>query len=110
MCIRDRFDVGDSTAGTIQILSPAGPSGTQVIVSIFQYTTFNYDASSPPKRVGPPGNCNSAKSDACSRPAASKITVAVSGTGSSFNNTWIEITIPLVALNASGTASGGVYG
>jgi hypothetical protein len=106
----DLFDVGDSTAGTIQILSPAGPSGTQVIVSKFQYTTFNYDASSPPKRVGPPGNCNSSKSDACSDPAASQITVAKAGVGSSFDNTWIEITVPLVALNAGGTASGGVYG
>jgi hypothetical protein len=105
----DLFDVGDSTAGTIQILSPAGPNGTQVLVSSFQYTTFNYDASSPPKRVGPPGNCNSSKSDACQDPAASKIVVAASG-GSSFNNTWIEITVPLVALNAGGTASGGVYG
>ena len=106
----DLFDVGDSTAGTIQILSPAGPGGTQVPVSSFQYTTFNYDASSPPKRIGPPGNCNSSKSDACSDPAAAQITVAKSGTGSSFNNTWIEITIPLVALKADGTASVNPYG
>lgn len=105
----DLFDVGDSTAGTIQILSPAGPSGTQVKVSSFQYTTFSYDASSPPNRVGPPGNCNSSKSDACSDSAASQIIVAAAG-GSSFNNTWIEITVPLVALNGSGTPSGGAYG
>jgi hypothetical protein len=105
----DLFDVGDSTAGTIQILSPAGPGGSQVQVKSFQYSTFSYDTSSPPKRVGPPGNCVAGTSDACSDPAASQIVVAAGGS-SSFNNTWIEITIPLLSLKADGTPSGAAYG
>ena len=88
----DLFDIGDSTAGYIQILSPNGPGGTQTVVNNFSYTTYNYNAAGA--RVSP-GNCVSGASDACSGTGRSKITVATSGGGSSFNDTWIEITIPL---------------
>jgi hypothetical protein len=93
----DLFDVGDSTAGTIQILSPDG--GTQKLVNNFSYTTYSINASG--QRVSP-GNCGlSGTSDACSASGRSSITVA-GGSGSSFNNTWIEITIPLSTTYGSG--------
>jgi hypothetical protein len=43
-----------------------------------------------------PGNCIAGKSDACSASGRDRITVATSANGSSFNNTWIEITVPLL--------------
>ena len=49
-----------------------------------------------------PGNCVSGKSDVCSASGRNKITVATSANGSSFNNTWIEITIPLSSTYGSG--------
>ena len=103
----DLFDIGDSTAGYIQILSPNGPGGTQTVVNNFSYTTYNYNAAGA--RVSP-GNCVSGASDACSGTGRSKITVATSGGGSSFNDTWIEITIPLgntYGDNGLGRAAGG---
>jgi hypothetical protein len=99
----DLFDIGDSTAGTIQILSP-DTSGSPVSVK-FNYTTFKYDSTL--SHVGPPGNCNAGKSDACSDNGVLSITVSGSG-GSSFNNTWIEITIPLgTTYGANGLWQGG---
>ena len=95
----DLFDIGDSTAGYIQILSPNGPGGTQTVVNNFSYTTYNYNAAGA--RVSP-GNCVSGASDACSGTGRNKITVATSGGGSSFNDTWIEITIPLGNTYGSG--------
>ena len=92
----DLFDIGDSTAGTIQILSPDG--GTQKLVNNFSYTTYNFNAAG--QRVSP-GNCQSGKSDSCSGSGRSSITVAGGG-GSSFNDTWIEITIPLSTSYGSG--------
>jgi hypothetical protein len=93
----DLFDIGDSTAGTIQILSPDG--GAQTLVKNFSYTTYNFNASG--QRVSP-GNCISGNSDACSGSPRSSITVAKNPGGSSFNNTWIEITIPLPTSYGSG--------
>jgi hypothetical protein len=95
----DLFDIGDSTAGYIQILSPNGPGGTQTVVNNFSYTTFNYNSAGA--RVSP-GNCVAGNSDTCSGTGRNKITVATSGGGSSFNNTWIEITIPLGNTYGSG--------
>jgi hypothetical protein len=105
----DLFDVGDSTAGFIQILSPdAGTLNptSPTVVSNFSYTTYNYNTAGV--RVNN-GNCASGNSDTCSGSNRSMITVAktVSGsTKSSFNNTWIEITIPLPSSygSAGGTA------
>jgi hypothetical protein len=94
----DLFDIGDSTAGSIQILSPdAGtpnPSGP-VQVTNFSYYTYNYDSNLNQQTSTSKGNnCKGGTSDACSDTGRSSITV--SGTsGSSFNNTWIEITISL---------------
>jgi hypothetical protein len=99
----DLFDIGDSTAGTIQILSP-DTSGSPVPVK-FNYTTFKYDSTL--SHVGPPGNCLAGKSDACSDNGVPSITVSGSG-GTSFNNTWIEITIPLgTTYGANGLWQGG---
>jgi hypothetical protein len=87
----DLFDVGDSTAGTIQIMSPDVdyPAANPALVTNFSYTTFNYNATG--QRVNN-GNCHSGVSDLCSDTGRSSINVN-SGSGSSFNNTWIEITI-----------------
>jgi len=90
----DLFDIGDSTAGTIQILSPDG--GSQALVN-FSYTTFSYNAAG--QRVSP-GNCVDGRSDSCSGTGSSIIVAGSSG--SSFNNTWIEITIPLATTYGSG--------
>ena len=60
------------------------------MVTNFSYTTYNYDSSG--NEVSP-GNCTGV-SDSCSGALRNRITVAGSN-GSSFNNTWIEITIPL---------------
>jgi hypothetical protein len=99
----DLFDVGDSTGGTIQILSPDGNIQT---ATNFNYTTFNYNASMV--RVGPPGNCKSGVSDLCVDSNVPSITVANGSNQSSFNNTWIEITIPLgTTYGASGLWQGG---
>jgi Putative Flp pilus-assembly TadE/G-like len=102
----DFFDIGDSSAGTIQILSP-DTAGSPVPIN-FNYTTFNYNASLG--RVGPPGNCKAKSgstvgSDSCTGTGVSSITVArLNGTTpiSSFNNTWIEISIPLPTTYGSG--------
>jgi hypothetical protein len=76
------FDIGDSTAGSIQIISPNGPGGSQ------QQATFTYTTSS---------DCVAGKSDACSSPpgGVTSITVAKDPGGSSFNSTWIYISIDL---------------
>jgi hypothetical protein len=97
----DLFDVGDSTAGYIQILSPDGGSPT---IAGFSYATYNYDASG--ERVSP-GNCVNGASDSCTGgPGRTKITVNSGST--SFNNTWIEITIPLpTSYGSTGLWQGG---
>jgi hypothetical protein len=82
----DLFDIGDSTAGSISILSPAGAGGTQTTA------TFNYTTSS---------ECIAGKSDACSGNGRTSITVA-GGSGSSFNSTWLHISIPLGNTYGSG--------
>jgi hypothetical protein len=105
----DLFDVGDSTAGYIQILSPDAGTlnpANPVVVTNFSYTTYNYNSSGV--RVNN-GNCVAGNSDKCSDTNRSMITVAKSVNGStksSFNNTWIEITIPLSSNygSAGGTA------
>jgi len=88
----DLFDIGDSTAGYIQILSPDTSGSQPVLVTNFSYTTYNYDSSG--NEVSP-GNCRSGTSDSCSGALRNRITVANGSNQSSFNNTWIEITIPL---------------
>ena len=100
----DFFDIGDSSAGYIQILSPDG--GTPHVVP-FNYTTYNFNSSL--SKSGPPGNCVAGKSDNCTGTAVTKITVAGSG-GSSFNNTWIEITIPLSSDPVTGYGATGLWG
>ena len=101
----DLFDVGDSTGGYIQILSPDTSGSSPVLVNNFSYSTFTYDASMT--RVSP-GNCKAGTSDSCSGSGRSKITVANGSNQSSFNNTWIEITIPLgTTYGASGLWQGG---
>jgi hypothetical protein len=93
----DLFDIGDSTAGTIQILSP-DTSGPNPVAINFNYTTFSYNSTMT--RVSP-GNCKANVSDKCSDTGVPSITVAGSS-GSSFNNTWIEISIPLPTNYGSG--------
>jgi hypothetical protein len=88
----DFFDIGDSTAGTIQILSPA--SGTPTAVP-FTYHTFTYNASLT-RLIDAASNCIPKAYSACSGNSVSNITVA-GASGSSFNNTWIEVTIALPA-------------
>lgn len=87
----DLFDIGDSTAGYIRIWSPDKSATQQKMVTNFNYHTYNRTATGG--RTSP-GNCASGKSDTCSGNGRSKITVKTSS-GSSFNNTWTEITIPL---------------
>ena len=100
----DLFDIGDSSNGYIQILSPDG--GTAHTVA-FNYTTFSAVVSGSSVGRTSPGNCKSGVSDVCANNGVSKITVA-SGGKSSFNNTWIEITIPLgSAYGSSGLYMGG---
>ena len=100
----DLFDIGDSSNGYIQILSPDG--GTAHTVA-FNYTTFSAAVSGSSVGRTSPGNCKSGLSDVCANNGVSKITVA-SGGKSSFNNTWIEITIPLgSAYGSSGLYMGG---
>jgi Putative Flp pilus-assembly TadE/G-like len=101
----DFFDIGDSSAGYIQILSPDG--GTPHVVP-FNYTTYNFNSSL--SKVGPPGNCSGGTSDSCSGAGVTKITVAKTGVGSSFNNTWIEITIPLSSDPVTGYGATGLWG
>jgi len=86
----DLFDIGDSTAGYIKILNPDGGAQT---AATFNYTTFNYNSTLT--RVSP-GNCVAKSYSACQGTGVSQITVA-GANGSSFNNTWIEITIPLLS-------------
>jgi Flp pilus assembly protein TadG len=93
----DLFDIGDSTAGTIQILSP-DTSGPNPVAIKFNYTTFSYNSTMT--RVSP-GNCVVKAYSACSGDTVPSITVAGSN-GSSFNNTWIEISIPLPTNYGSG--------
>ncbi len=89
----DLFDVGDSTAGYIRIWSPDQSATQQVLVNNFSYFTYNINSSG--SRVSP-GNCVAGLSDFCSDYGRSKITVRVaSASNGSFNNTWLEITIPL---------------
>jgi hypothetical protein len=89
----DLFDVGDSTAGYIRIWSPDKSLTQQVLVNNFSYFTYNINSSG--SRVSP-GNCVAGLSDLCSDYGRSKITVRVaSASNGSFNNTWLEITIPL---------------
>ena len=103
----DLFDVGDSTAGSIQILSPSdGTRNPAHPVSVpFNYITYSYNSSGIRVRTG---NCRaysgSVGSDACAGNGVSSIQVAKSGNnpGSSFNNTWIEITIPLSSNSSTG--------
>jgi hypothetical protein len=100
----DLFDIGDTTAGSIQILSPDTSGTSPVQVTNFSYTTYNYNSSL--QQVSP-GNCKAGNSDNCSGSNRSSITVA-GPKGSSFNNTWIEITIPLpTAYGANGLWQGG---
>jgi hypothetical protein len=101
----DLFDVGDSTGGTLQVLSPDTSGSSPVLVTNFSYSTYNYNSSLA--RVSP-GNCVSGTSDVCSASGRSSITVANGSNKSSFNNTWIEITIPLSAnYGANGLWQGG---
>lgn len=89
----DLFDVGDSTAGYIRIWSPDKSATQHVLVNNFTYFTYNINASG--SRVSP-GNCVADLSDHCSDSGRSQITVRkASASNGSFNNTWLEITIPL---------------
>jgi hypothetical protein len=88
----DLFDIGDVQDGSIQILSPDG--GTAHSVS-FTYTSFNYTSS---LTESTPGNCTGSPTP-CSG-SGSSIAVSVGGVHP-FNNTWIEITIPLSSTYGS---------
>jgi Flp pilus assembly protein TadG len=82
----DLFDPGDvSGNATLQVLNP--DNGVQT-VSTFSYTTDS--------------NCVVGKSDACSGTNRTSIQTAKSGSGSSFNSTWIHIQVPLSSTYGSG--------
>ena len=86
----DLFDPGDvSGDATLKVLMPFNASsGTATQTQ----ATFNYTAD---------GNCVVAKSDACSGIGRTQVKTATAG-ASSFNNTWIRITIPLPSTYGSG--------
>ncbi|MDQ6795027.1 MAG: pilus assembly protein TadG-related protein [Chloroflexota bacterium] len=81
----DLFDPGDvSGNATLKIKSPDG--------NVYNYATFAYSADA---------NCLGGNSDTCSGTNRTSIKTAVGGS-SSFNNTWVTITIPLPATYGSG--------
>ena len=81
----DIFDPGDVAGeATLQILSPSG--GSQNVVK-FNYTTD--------------GNCQSGVSDNCSGTGVTQLDTADNGR-SSFNNTWVHISIPLTNYGTGG--------
>jgi hypothetical protein len=88
----DLFDIGDVQDGSIQILSPDGGAAHSVS---FNYTSFNYTSS---LTRSSPGNCTGSPTP-CSG-SGSSIAVSVGG-AHPFNNTWIEITIPLTSTYGS---------
>jgi hypothetical protein len=88
----DLFDVGDSTAGTLSILSPDG--GTAHTVP-FTYTTFSYDSSGA-RVLNNASNCaNNPAPCSVGVPGVSSVIVK-NATNQSFNDTWLEISIPLL--------------
>ncbi len=87
----DLFDVGDSTAGTLSIMSPDG--GTAHTVP-FTYTTYTYDSSGA-RVMNNASNCaNNPAPCSAAAPGVSSVVVK-NATNQSFNNTWLEISIPL---------------
>ena len=81
----DIFDPGDVAGDAVlKVLSPNGGAQTE---ATFTYTTDS--------------NCRNNVSDACSRTNVKQITTANNG-NSSFNNTWVHITIQLPASYGSG--------
>jgi hypothetical protein len=98
----DLFDIGDVTDGTISILSPDG--GTPHAVS-FDYTSYNYNSSL--SRVSP-GNCTGSPTP-CQGNSVSSIKVSVGGVHP-FDNTWIEITIPLSSDPVTGYGATSLWG
>ncbi len=81
----DLFDPGDvSGNATLKIKSPDG--------NAYNYATFNYTSDA---------NCAGGNSDACSANNRTSIKTA-NGGSSSFNDTWVTITIPLPATYGSG--------
>ncbi len=80
------FDPGDVNGNaTLHILSPDG--------NVYHDVTFSYVADS---------SCVSGKSDACSGTNRTTIQTAVAGSGSSFDNSVITITIPLPSNYGAG--------
>ncbi len=81
----DIFDPGDVAGeATLKVLSPNGGGQSE---ATFSYTTD--------------GNCNAGVSDACSGLNVKQLKTATNGR-SSFNNTWIHISIPLPASYGAG--------
>jgi hypothetical protein len=81
----DLFDPGDvSGNATLKIKDPDGNS--------YNYATFNYTADP---------NCIGGNSDSCSANNRTSVRTASAGS-SSFNDTWLTITIPLPATYGSG--------
>jgi Flp pilus assembly protein TadG len=89
----DIFDPGDVAGdATLRILNPGGAGGSQVA------TTFSYTTD---------GNCKPGVSDACSGTGVPSLKTATGGK-SSFNDTWIHISIPLPSTyGSSGLWEGG---
>jgi hypothetical protein len=91
----DLFDPGDvSGEGTLRIKNPDG--------NAYNYATFDYKSIN---LTSAGSNCNAGTSDACSAIGRTSIKTATGGS-SSFNNTWIQITIKLPTTYGSGCVSG----
>lgn len=87
----DLFDPGDvSGEGTLRIKNPNG--------NAYNYATFDYKSIN---LTTAGNNCNAGTSDACSANGRTSIKTATGG-NSSFNNTWIQITIKLPTTYGSG--------
>ena len=102
----DLFDIGDVQDGTISILSPdlVGYSGPHAVK--FNYVSYSYNSSMA--AVSPTGNCT-ANPTPCQGNQVGSIAVSVGG-AHPFDNTWIEITIPLSSDPVTGYGANGLWG
>jgi hypothetical protein len=90
----DLFDPGDvSGEGTLRIKNPDG--------NAYNYATFDYKSIN---LTTTGSNCIAGNSDQCSRTGVTSIKTATGGS-SSFNNTWIQITIKLPTTYGSATST-----
>lgn len=91
----DLFDPGDVSGDAV--LRIQNPDGNAYNYATFDYRSININGSG--------NNCIANNSDACSATGRTSIQTAKGGS-SSFNNTWLQITIKLPASYGSGCTKG----